>query len=65
MADRSDAPRSLAPILALVLLPIGLGAGWLVGKIPGEAPPPKPVQVGVQHTAESGRAAAPRGPWPR
>ena len=58
MADRSDSPRSLAPILALVLLPIGLGAGWLVGKIPGEAPPPKPVQVGVQHTAESVRAAA-------
>ena len=58
MADRSDSPRSLAPILVLALLPIGLGAGWLVGKIPGEAPPPKPVQVGVKHTAESVRAAA-------
>lgn len=58
MADRSDSPRSLAPILVLALLPVGLGAGWLVGKIPGEAPPPKPVQIGVKHTAESVRAAA-------
>lgn len=58
MADRSDSPRSLAPILVLALLPIGLGAGWLVGKIPGEAPPPKPVQIGVKHTAESVRDAA-------
>ncbi len=58
MADRSDSPRSWTPILLLVLLPVGLGAGWLVGKIPGEAPAPKPVQVGVKHTAESVRAAA-------
>lgn len=58
MSERPEGSRSLAPLIVLALLPIGLGAGWLVGKIPGEAPPPKPVQVGVKHTAESVRAAA-------
>lgn len=58
MARHSDSPRSLAPILALVLLPVGLGAGWLVGRIPGEPPPPERVRVGVKHTPESVRAAS-------
>jgi thiol:disulfide interchange protein len=42
----ADSNRSLSPWWALLLLPVGLGGGWLVGHLPADAPPANAVASG-------------------
>ena len=41
----AEPTRSLSPWWALLLLPVGLFAGWMVGKMPTPAPPPRAAEA--------------------
>lgn len=57
MSHTPESPHSFSPFWALLLLPAGLGIGWLVGKLPTEAAAPAPLIVRGSVVAASAQPA--------